>query len=165
MFRNTGVVSYREKFELAQDYDFYLQALSHGLRMANIPSILLRYRENPSSLTSNHRLRQLYFEEAARLFFRQRGETGSDNYASFDPSAVPHTELLQRFNVEFERARIHDLLNRGQGASARQAIRQFGRIHRQPRSLSIWYALSYLSHANYLRARRLIQVGRWLLAT
>jgi len=44
LFDNIG--GYREIFTYSQDYDFILRAVDLGYRIANIPSILLKYRTN-----------------------------------------------------------------------------------------------------------------------
>ena len=50
MFRNTGI-RYGANLLYAEDYDFYLRALNMGLKLGNMPEVLVKYRMNSSSIT------------------------------------------------------------------------------------------------------------------
>jgi len=75
------VGNYNEKFDGAEDYDFYFRVLSAGFKLANMPKYLIRLRETKSSLMRgkgwrNKRMAYLKVKENAvkNLGFR----TGQD---------------------------------------------------------------------------------------
>lgn len=83
MFRNEKFF-YREKFFYAQDYDFYLRAISEGKNIANYPEVLLSYRFSNHSISFARFRQQVYFAYFAKKFYRQRLILGKDNYRQFD---------------------------------------------------------------------------------
>ena len=85
MFRNTGGDTYRSKFRYSQDYDFYLNLLSRGIRLGNITDILLKERFMPDSITYAKRNQQIVFEDLARRFYFERSKYGRDSYSSLSP--------------------------------------------------------------------------------
>lgn len=80
MFRANLGLRYRERFLLAQDYDLLLRALSSGLRIVNLPHVLLHLRVDPSRQDARKQFRQILYREAAHRLFLERRDTGSDSY-------------------------------------------------------------------------------------
>ena len=68
MFRNKGYM-YRDKFIYAQDYDFYLNALTKGEKLTNMSDHLVKYRVVKTSISNKNKEAQDFFAEQARLFF------------------------------------------------------------------------------------------------
>jgi len=85
MFRNSGEFTYREKFEVSEEYDLYLNMLTAGRRLANIPEFLVKYRLCPQSLTFQQSEKIHLYAEKARQFYEQRLKEGKDEYQDFSP--------------------------------------------------------------------------------
>ena len=83
MFRNQGLL-YREHFETAQDYDFYLNLLSKNKNFANLRDILLHYRVSNKSISMNSKRKQVLAGKLALKFYYERLETGCDSYDRLD---------------------------------------------------------------------------------
>ena len=84
MFRNTKEVFYRGKFETVEDYDFYLNLLSLGKKLTNIPDIIIKYRLKPGYEASSRFQRQLILASKAQEFYTQRVTSGVDKYEELD---------------------------------------------------------------------------------
>jgi len=84
MFRNKGYM-YRDKFVYAQDYDFYLNALTKGEKLTNLNDYLVKYRVVKTSISIQNKKAQDFFTEQARLFYKQRKESNNhkDEYCNF----------------------------------------------------------------------------------
>ena len=98
IFRNDTVTTYREKFIYAQDYDLYLNLISQGKRIVNMPDILLKYLLSPNSISSKVSSYQGLFAEKASLFFHQRNTLGKDEYDTFDPDEILTLGLKDHIN-------------------------------------------------------------------
>lgn len=83
MFRNEGFL-YKEHFETAQDYDFYLNLLSKNKKFANLRDILLHYRVSNRSISMISKRKQVLAGKLAMKFYYERLETGSDSYDKLD---------------------------------------------------------------------------------
>jgi len=88
MFRNGQRVLYRDKFRYAMDYDLFLNLLSQGKRMTNLPAPLIKRRMLPSSISFGKRVHQELFAKKAREFYSQRKLYGKDEYDSFEPDEI-----------------------------------------------------------------------------
>lgn len=86
MFRNEGY-SYREKFIYAQDYDFYLNLLTAGKKMANLKDPLLLWRMNDESISFKKNHEQKLFAQAARKMLKLRMDGRNDLYDAFNPES------------------------------------------------------------------------------
>lgn len=89
-FRNQKIL-YREKFQYAQDYDFFLRLLSQKKIITNLAACLIQYRYQPQSLTLAHYQKQLLFARQAKTFYQQREKYRYDNYDAFNAA-----KLLQK---------------------------------------------------------------------
>jgi glycosyltransferase involved in cell wall biosynthesis len=78
---------YRERFLLAQDYDLLLRVLSSGLRIINLPHVLLHLRIDPRRQDARKQFRQILYREAAHRLFLERRANGSDSYELYDFAA------------------------------------------------------------------------------
>lgn len=94
MFRNKNIF-YREKFYYSQDYDLYLQLVSQGHKLFNLPRPLLMYRFKSDSISFSKRSKQIQFEEVARKLFFERCNSKKDSYESFNPKKI----LIQEDNT------------------------------------------------------------------
>lgn len=88
MFRHTGEFFYREKFEVSEEYDLYLNMLTSGKRLANIPQCLSKYRLRPKSLSFQESAKIYLYASKAREFYRQRARKGHDEYDKFEPQEM-----------------------------------------------------------------------------
>jgi len=85
MHRNTQEFFYREKFSISDDYDFILSVLSAGKKITNLSDFVIKYRVNQNSATFIKKNPD-YFYQKAKEFYKQRIETGKDDYENFkDP--------------------------------------------------------------------------------
>lgn len=84
---------YREKFSLAEDYDFYLLALSDNKKISGLPECLIEYRVacNSASFTNQAKIR--LFSEKALLFYKQRLNYNKDEYDNFDPDEILNIDI------------------------------------------------------------------------
>lgn len=98
MFRNEKRWFYREKYRYAHDYDLFLNLLSKGKRMINIPDILIKYRYHSQSITLSKKGKQRLFMEKAREFHLQRVKYGKDKYDNFDPDEILNIEPSKSTN-------------------------------------------------------------------
>jgi len=89
MFRNSGEFTYREKFEVSEEYDLYLNLLTACKRLANIPLFLVKYRLRPESLTFQQSEKIHLYAEKAREFYGQRLRGGKDKYQNFSSEDLP----------------------------------------------------------------------------
>ena len=83
MFRNECFL-YREHFETAQDYDFYLTLLSENKKFGNLRDVLLHYRVSNRSISMSNKRKQVLSGKLALKFYYERLETGSDSYDKLD---------------------------------------------------------------------------------
>jgi hypothetical protein len=88
MFRNTGEAWYRSKFLMSQDYDLYLNLLSRGFQIDNLPAALIYYTVDDISISSTKSRKRVFFSRQARRFYHQRMTRGQDDYQRFDPEAI-----------------------------------------------------------------------------
>ena len=70
MFRNKGLF-YREKFELAQDYDLYLNLLTKGMKMINLKRVLIKHRYNLETMSVYGAGKRLQLIKIIRYFYKQ----------------------------------------------------------------------------------------------
>lgn len=87
MFKNNGFL-YRDKFRYSQDYDFYLNLLTKGLKLDNLEEKLLRYRNVSGSIGVSKKAKQDIFAEKAKEFYEQRIKTGEEEYDEFNPEEI-----------------------------------------------------------------------------
>ena len=93
MFRNTGEARYRSKFLMSQDYDLYLNLLSSGHCIDNLPEPLITYTVDDSSISSTQSHKRIFFSGLARRFYHQRIRRGRDEYQQFDPEAILRRDI------------------------------------------------------------------------
>ena len=62
MFKNDGTNFYRGKILYSQDYDFYLNLLTRGKKMANLSEKLVQYRINSQSISYLKRAKTRLFK-------------------------------------------------------------------------------------------------------
>ena len=65
MFRAGHNVFYRPKFEYSQDYDFLLRALDAGLKLFNLPQVLLEYRAGEKTRSGGKAVQQRAYRRIA----------------------------------------------------------------------------------------------------
>lgn len=88
MFRNNPVFRYREKIPYVGDYDFHLNLLSSGKKLANLPETLIQYRLHGDSISDTKSLKQILLAEKVREMYQARITTGRDDYDSFDATEI-----------------------------------------------------------------------------
>lgn len=139
MFRNYGFI-YRDKFRYSQDYDFYLNLLTKGLKLDNIEEKLIEYRTASSNICTAKRNKQVLFAEKARMFYRQRIKTGEDKYSEFDPSEILGIEENDSKKVFLElKMKIH--LKGRDPNSARRVLSEYKKLESVSYIDSLPYAI------------------------
>jgi glycosyltransferase involved in cell wall biosynthesis len=93
MFRNDGRHFYREKFLMAEDYDFYLRLLTEGKKIDNLKDYIVQYRYNPQSISFQKRIQMILFDELAKQYYRERAQKGRDTYDFFDPRTLSRAQI------------------------------------------------------------------------
>ena len=66
---------YNETFKIAEDYALWITAIVMGKKLASIPEVLVKYRENPTSVVHRHTTRQRKQEKAMGLNSLKTGES------------------------------------------------------------------------------------------
>jgi len=159
MFRNEGLI-YRENFETAQDYDFYLTLLSANKRFGNLKDIILRYRVSNRSISMGKKRKQVLSGKLALKFYYERLEAGVDSYDKLDFS--DEERLLEFLGIRADELEAESLkksivfaLGAGDIAAARQAFAGYKK-HKAPKSdkllLRLFVAFPRL-HALYRKLR------------
>ncbi len=159
IFRNEGLL-YREQFETAQDYDFYLTLLSANKRFGNLKNILLRYRISNRSISMSSKRKQVLSGKLAKKFYYERLESGSDSYGKLDFS--DDERLLEFVGVSEGELEAESLkksivfaLGAGDIAAARQSLAGYKK-HKTPKFdkllLSLFVAFPRL-HGFYRKLR------------
>ncbi len=92
LFTNTPDLRYRAAFRLAQDYDLALRALDTGVRLANVPELLVTRHDDAQTIGQTRAVEQSAFAAAARALHRAR----RDGAAEFDVDALLQTTAIQR---------------------------------------------------------------------
>lgn len=146
MFNNTGENTYRSKFKYSQDYDFYLNLLSRGIRLGNIADVLLKERLMPDSITYAKRNEQKVFENHARRFYFERSKHGRDSYGSLDSEGSNNNSkesIVGKDNLLFfYRQKVYFLLYSQKLSAAREFISEIPAGKRDLKLL-LYYILSY----------------------
>lgn len=91
MFRHQGLY-YRNKFYFAQDYDLYLRLLTRGEKISNLPTYLIKRRDNPRAISRCQKQAQKKFAQIAKTFYHQRMKNGRDDYPRFNPQIILHND-------------------------------------------------------------------------
>jgi len=114
MFRNDQKTFYRDKFHYAHDYDLWLRLMDRNKQLINLQEPLIKYRQNPASITFKNRGKQKLFRDKAIDFYHQRAAFGVDEYDKLDPSEILNINAETSSNrtiLEYEiqaRLKIHD---------------------------------------------------------
>jgi len=98
MFRNGCDLLYRERFFYSQDYDFLLRALTRGLRLFNLPQILLKYRISSQTENIDWSISHYRYGRAALSLYGERRRTGRDSYDSYDFDTCRNVEIEKSEN-------------------------------------------------------------------
>lgn len=82
MMRKSAVVEaglYNEDWRFAQDYELYFR-IAKKWKLANVPEILLKYRETNSSITADKNRKQVHFVLKAKIKALREGQYSKWNY-------------------------------------------------------------------------------------
>jgi glycosyltransferase involved in cell wall biosynthesis len=83
MFRNEGFL-YRDKLDIVEDYDLYLNLLFNGKKFSNIKEIGLRYRMSSQGESMSRKRRQVILKKLALKFYYEKLQNGYDSYDKLD---------------------------------------------------------------------------------
>lgn len=100
LFRKECVATvgrYREKFEYAQDYDFWLR-ISEKYKVENIDKELYKYRLDTDAISREKITEQLYYHLLITQLARERRETGTDSLDEVDTKNI-RAELTNRYQM------------------------------------------------------------------
>jgi glycosyltransferase involved in cell wall biosynthesis len=152
MYRNTKEFFYRDKFIISDDYDFILRILSANKKITNVPEFLIKYRINKGSFTFTKK-NPHYFFEKAKEFYKQRIETGKDNYDKLDIDKVPPKKV--DFNRINSKTRIVVKFQDNQMKNVRKEIKNYYKEYGLDKQIIIYYLLSFvpLNITRFLRER------------
>lgn len=146
---------YRDKFTLAEDYDFYLLLLSEGKRFASLNEELIKYRVYAESATGEQAVFIRLFAEKAKEFYSQRLKTGEDGYAQFSPDEIFSIEISKSDRREILEAQLESLFKLNKFKELRtiskRYFKKFGRLN----PFFIMYLASFMGvrFVNFLRKR------------
>jgi glycosyltransferase involved in cell wall biosynthesis len=144
MFRKDIPAGYREKFRYSQDYDLYLNLISRGCRIDNLPDALVRERMISGSITYSRKDEQEYYRKKAKEFFVQRQKYGMDDYDPMEECRGQEEEYAYgRSKGGFiNRQKIYYLLYAGRSEKARRMIRKELSARLDPK-LILYFAMSF----------------------
>jgi glycosyltransferase involved in cell wall biosynthesis len=145
MFRNKDLY-YREKFYLAQDYDFYLCRISEGKKIANIENFLIKFRVEENSLSQKKRFDQIFYSELAKKFYKQRIKSGFDDYEKFNSfnncDSLFKSEIEKKYSIDY----IKNLIKRGDLKESRAKSREYIVGHGFNSEVLLLFFLSFLGN-------------------
>lgn len=140
MHRNTGEFFYREKFIISDDYDFILRILSAKKNITNLPEFLIKYRINKGSFTFTKKNPEYFFRKA-KEFYKQRMNTGKDNYEELDINKVLPKKI--DFNKLNSKILIFIKFQDNQMKDVRKEIKNYFRNYGFDKFFIFYYALSF----------------------
>ncbi len=147
LFRKDLGIGYRSKFKYSQDYDLYLNMLSAGHSLANLPETLLKERFLPYSVTYNKRCEQEYYREMAAEYYRQRQKCGKDDYGSIKEYKKEDTDSevipVEKSQIFFKLQKLYYLLYSGKLVSARKLALEILKSGFNTKAMA-YYVISYL---------------------
>lgn len=147
MYRNTKEFYYRKKMYYVEDYDLYLNYLTMGKKLANLPEYLVKYRRLGNSASFSKKGKQELFSRKAREFYNQRKDRGYDDYDAFNPESILKLDVAKNFDKDILKTEINTqfaLNNKLKvRALSRKYFRHYGYIH-SPR-IWFYYLTSYLN--------------------
>ncbi len=149
MHRNTKEFFLRDKFPISEDYDFILNALSAGKKIINLPKFLIKYRVNQSSNTFTKKNPEYFFQKA-REFYKQRVETGREDYEKLKSPDVIVSVDPKKSDL---RIRIISAFQDNQMEKARDKIEGYFREYGFNLPFAGYYILSFfpIKIYNFLR--------------
>jgi glycosyltransferase involved in cell wall biosynthesis len=159
MFRNNKKHFYRDKMWYTEDYDFYLNCITAGEKLENIPQVLLKYRRNAASISLTNRGKQKLFGMKAKEFYLQRLQNGKDEYESFDADEILNMDLEQscipivlksEIKVSFA---VNDLIK------TRRLLSKYFKTHGYFRSptLFVYYVATYMNVALLKKIKKFVK--------
>lgn len=156
MFRNEQIFFYREKFRYAHDYDLFLNLLSKGKRMINIPDILIKYRLHPLSITLSKKGKQRLFMEKARELHLQRVKYEKDKYNGFDPDEILNLDTSKSINKLVLRCEMEASFKLNEFEKTRKILRRYFKYHGFFNKLIIYYFATFLGKGIVDKIRKIV---------
>lgn len=156
MFRNEKGIKYRDKIYYAHDRDFYLNLLSKGKKITNIPNILVEYRIHSKQLSTLKRGQQYLFSEKAKEFYQQRQKYGKDKYNSFDPNEILKFDVDECKDKQIMQVLIDSNIKIGNLTELRKRIKEYFLYYGYLNKFLIYYFMSFLNEKNFNRIRKIL---------
>lgn len=128
MYRNLGY-RYRNKLVFAEDYDLYLQMLSDGLQLSEIPTALVAYRVHKQGISCAYAGKLKLFAERALQFYWQRMASNKDEYETFDPNTIMRLDAQTTNNRTILKHEIKASLKQRNHSQLRQYCKRYFRTH------------------------------------
>jgi glycosyltransferase involved in cell wall biosynthesis len=141
MYRATEI-RYRQKFPLSQDYDFYLQLLTAGKRLTNIPDQLIQYRIFSSAASWTNAAKQRLFAQKAREFYLQSKAGSEGGYDQFDPDSILKLDLTNSNDKLVLETEIEALFKLSEFGKMRKVCRKYFSLYGIRNSFFAMYLLS-----------------------
>lgn len=148
-FRNKKGLFYREKFRYAQDYDFYLNLLSSGEKLINMPKVLLEYRVYAESISIAQKPFQRFFTEKAKCFYHERKAKSIDSYDAF----IPEEEFNVCDKVQLQ-GQIYSALKFFKVKEIRKYCFEYFKKYGVFNKFLFYYVISYFSRSFYLKINK-----------
>jgi glycosyltransferase involved in cell wall biosynthesis len=140
MHRNTREFFYREKFIISDDYDFLLRILSSNKKITNVPEFLIKYRINKGSFTFTKKNPDYFFRKA-KEYYKQRIETGRDEYDKLDVDKVEPKKV--DFNKTYSKTLIVVKFQDNQMREVRKEIKNYLKNYSLDKQIITYYLLSF----------------------
>lgn len=150
MFRNEKGVKYRDKIYYAHDRDFYLNLLSRGKKITNIPNILVKYRIHSKQLSALKRGQQYLFSEKVKEFYQQRQKYGKDDYDPFDPNEILNFDIKKGDNPSLLKVEIQVNFVSGNYKKAIKFSKKYINLYGGLNKVGIYFILSLLGNKSRL---------------
>jgi glycosyltransferase involved in cell wall biosynthesis len=146
MFRNTGNVYYRDKFDGADEYDLFLRLLSERKKLTNLEAFLVKYRITPGSISLKKRAKQEFFSKKIQQFYFQREKFGKDEYDKFDIRVVQGLKEDADFEKVKLTSKILGSFQDNHMKETRESIKIYNKRYGFNRFYFFLYLLSFFPH-------------------
>lgn len=143
-FRNKLKLLYRENLPYVEDYDFYLNLITRGLKLANLSKVLLECRTSESSIRHKKWFYQKIFALKARDFYFERKKYGKDNYSIFNKKEVLSLSPKNLTKETLEQG-IKNKFIFGKYLEARKLLKKYFKVYGKSNKFYIYYLATFLN--------------------
>jgi glycosyltransferase involved in cell wall biosynthesis len=156
MFRNTKDYCYREKFNLAQDYDLFLRMISDNRIIINLSDVTIKYRLNVQKKTWEKCAKSLLYSEKAKEFHRQRLAEGKDRYESFNPQELESSIAGECNSRDLCEIKIRALFMANELRMLRKTCVEYFKKYGMKSKILLYWMLSSIGKNNFSNFRKIL---------